>query len=707
VPQLTRGRRPFVAIALAVFAIAFGVRLLHVLQIRSTPFFTLLMGDSRSYDEWAVRIAGGDWIGHDVFYQAPLYPYFLGVVYSIAGRHLLIVRLLQAVIGSASCVLLAWAVREIWSEVAGIIAGVMLALWAPAIFFDGLLQKSVLDVFFVCVAIALIVQLAVVSASRRTRTLWLALGVTLGLLALTRENALALIVVALAWTLCHPRRWLAAALVVAGLAVVLLPVALRNRAVGGGFFLTTSQSGPNFYIGNNPKADGTYASLRYGRGSPEYERQDATELAERASGGPLTPAQVSGYWTDRALDFITSSPGAWLQLTARKIALLANRVETVDTESQESYAEYSWPLFLLGPIAHFGLLVPLAVLGVWLAWPLRAPLGVLLALTLAYAASVVVFYVFARYRYPLVPLLIVFASIAIATVAASPRSASAIGWPALTTVAAAALLANWPLLSSALMRAVTESNVGVALQEQRQYDDAIAHYRKAIELRAEYPPAYNNLGTALRAAGRVGEAIETYDRAIQLQPEFPDAEYNLANALFESGRTVDAIAHYQIALRSIPASVEVHTNLGIALAARGSTDDALAEFRAALQADPQSGRAHRNLADLLASQGRTDEAIQHLERAIQIDPNDAAAYYDLGSTLLESGRAQDALHAFGETVRLQPTFAEAHNNLGICFGSIGQLDAAITEFQLALRLKPDLEDARRNLQMALRVRQER
>ena len=58
-----------------------------------------------------------------------------------------------------------------------------------------------------------------------------------------------------------------------------------TTAVGGGFYLTTSQFGSNFYIGNNPGADGTYVSLRFGRGAPEYERQDATELAEHASGG--------------------------------------------------------------------------------------------------------------------------------------------------------------------------------------------------------------------------------------------------------------------------------------------------------------------------------------------------------------------------------------------------------------------------------------
>ena len=129
---------------------------MHVWQIRSAPFFSVLMGDSRAYDEWAQRIAGGDWLGHEVFYQAPLYPYLLGVIYAVAGRSLLLVRIVQAPIGSASCVLLALAGARLFSPRAGIAAGLILALYAPAIFFDGLLQKSVLDVFFVCLALWLI-----------------------------------------------------------------------------------------------------------------------------------------------------------------------------------------------------------------------------------------------------------------------------------------------------------------------------------------------------------------------------------------------------------------------------------------------------------------------------------------------------------------------------------------------------------------------
>ncbi len=64
--------------ALAIFAVALAVRLLHLWQMAATPYFSVLMGDARGYDAWAQRLAGGDWIGTDVFYQAPLYPYFLG-----------------------------------------------------------------------------------------------------------------------------------------------------------------------------------------------------------------------------------------------------------------------------------------------------------------------------------------------------------------------------------------------------------------------------------------------------------------------------------------------------------------------------------------------------------------------------------------------------------------------------------------------------
>ena len=720
--------------AWTVFAVALLVRVVHVLQIRRAPFFTVLMGDSHGYDAWAQRIAAGEWVGHEVFYQAPLYPYFLGIIYAIVGRDLLLVRVVQIAIGSASCALLALAVDRLLSRReapdegrrAGLIAGLMLALYAPAIFFDGLLQKSVLDVFFVCLALLIVATLVTPAPAEsaegaenaETRpqnksprsphspwslraprlTPWLALGLTMGGLALTRENALVLIAVLLVWSLVRPipnvARLRPAALFLAGIAIVLVPVAARNAYVGGGFFVTTSQFGPNFYIGNNRNADGTYQSLRFGRGAPEYERQDATELAERTLGRSLSPGEVSSFWTDRALDFITTEPARWLRLMVRKFALLWNATEMLDTESQEAHAEWSWPLRVLGIVGHFGILVPLAVLGVIVTWPMRRRLWILYALIAAYAASVLLFYVFARYRYPLAPLLIVFAAAALA----NPRTALARP-QILVPVAAVAVFANWPLLSKTLMRAVTETNIAVALQAEGRLDDAAGHYQRAIALQPDYAPAYNNLGTAMRAKGRLNDAIAAYKRALELRPEYGEAHYNLANALTDAGQPREAASHFQIALQTMRGSADVHNNLGIALIAEGKATEAIAEFRTAVALDPDSPVSHRNLADALASAKQYDLAVAEFRRAAQLDRTGAAAY-DLGSLFLELDRTEEAIAAFRASLKQAPQSAQTHNNLGIALGIQGRLDEAIDHFEQALKIQPGFADAEKNLALA-------
>ncbi len=588
---------------------------------------------------------------------------------------------------------------------------------------------------------------------RSTSWVWLALGLTMGGLALTRENALVFIVVILGWILLRglgAGGWglraggpestargsgpgarssspagrgaksadikapspqpqgpglAAAALFLAGIAVVLVPVALRNSYVGGGFFITTSQFGPNLYIGNHPGADGSYESLRPGRGSPEYERQDATELAEHALGRALTPGEVSSYWTDRAIGFMTSRPAEWLRLMARKVVLIANATEMLDTESQESHAEWSWPLRFGAPFGNFGVLIPLALFGVVLTWPMRSRLWVLYAMMAGYAASVVLFYVFARYRYPLAPFLIVFAAAGLVALPSAVRARAVPGgWRTIAAVATAAVFANWPVLSADSMKAITESNLGVALQADQRVAEAIPHYQRAIALRPDYAPVYSNLASALRAGGHTDEAIATYQRALTLQPDFPDAEYNLANALLEAGRADLAIEHFQIALRSLPGSVDVQTNLGIALANGGRVDAAIDAFKAALAIDPNSAKVHRNLADVLASAGRPDEAIDHLGQAVRLDPGDEAAHYDLGSLYLERQQLAEAVAEFRRALQLKPDAVEVHNNLGIALGSQGKLDEAIQQFQQALRIEPANTEARTNLAMALQAK---
>jgi tetratricopeptide (TPR) repeat protein len=696
------------ASALSIFFLAFTVRLLHLLQIRRSPFFDLPMGDSQVYDAWAVEIARGDWMGHEVFYQAPLYPYFLGAIFTVAGHDLLVVRLVQIVLGSIACVFIAHATSRIVSRRAGIVAGVLLALYPPAIFFDALLQKTVLDAFLMSLSIWILTGIMIGATQWPS---WLALGAALGALSLTRENALALVAVVAVWAVVssparvrsnrNASRLPPLAAFLFGTALVLLPVAARNFAVGGGFYLTTSQFGTNLYLGNNPRTDGTAGSLVGGRGSAEYERQDAIDLAERATGRRLTPGEVSSYWIGRVAEYIRSQPGDWLALMARKFTLLWNRSEAFDTESQESYAEWSTPLTLLGGIGHFGLLVPLAAIGVWITWPDRSRLLILYLLAATYAASVILFFIYARYRFPLVPFLIIFAASAFDQGHRFCANATRRQLATLTAVVLAiAVFTNWPLLSSATMRAVTEHNLGAALQSDGRLDQAIERYRRAVAIKPDYAPAYSNLGTVLAAKGDLAGAVTAYERALAADPGVPDARYNLGNALLRNGDPRRAVDQFQRALAAAPDSVEVRTNLAIALAELGQLDDGVRFAREAVSLKPTSAITQRVLGQILSTLNRP-EAETALREATRLAPSDADARYALARWLLERERFADAIPQLTALVEIAPRSADAHNDLGIALASSGRTSDAVQEFRLALELNPRFDAARRNLAAAM------
>jgi len=121
---------------LAIVGLAAGVRIAYAVASRQSPFFSHLDLDSLFYDKWARQIAAGDWIGTKVFFMGPLYPYFLAVVYKIAGPGLLKVKIIQGVLGALTAGLTFLLAREIFGKVAGLVAGFIAALYVPFIFYD-------------------------------------------------------------------------------------------------------------------------------------------------------------------------------------------------------------------------------------------------------------------------------------------------------------------------------------------------------------------------------------------------------------------------------------------------------------------------------------------------------------------------------------------------------------------------------------------
>jgi 4-amino-4-deoxy-L-arabinose transferase-like glycosyltransferase len=555
--EVASGRAWIWPVALA--ALAGALRLVHVYQTREVPWLRHLTGDAAGYFTWATRIAEGNWLSGESFYQAPLYPYFIAAWFTLVGPEVWVIRVAQAVGGAVAVACLHHGTTRLFGRQAGFLAGLMLAVYAPAIFFDGIIQKAGLGCLLVCVMLAVMASMA----PGGTRWRRVGLGTVAGLATLTRENLLIWVPILAYWvwvrTGSDRRRGRMGGVVAFGCGFLLVvgPVALRNRVAAGDWSISTFQAGPNFYIGNHDGADGRYQPLIRGHETPAFERTDATRLAEQDLGRPLTPREVSRYWMSRGLSDIRSDPLWWVDLMARKMLMVWNRYEVSDAESLYVYRDYSTVVRLLSQMWHFGILCPLAAVGmIWTRSDWRR-LWVYYALIASLACAVALFYVMARYRFPLVPLLIPFAGVGCVKVWEHARlghwrSLMAPGVMALVV----AILSNWPVHDEKRLNAMAIMNTGVALAQGGDLGGATAHFRRAVEAYPESAEANSNLAQALALRGHHEAAIPLYQAALNAAPGLLGVDYNLGVSLERVGRMDDALNHYRQAVRVDPGDQE-------------------------------------------------------------------------------------------------------------------------------------------------------
>ncbi|HVS11104.1 MAG TPA: tetratricopeptide repeat protein [Planctomycetota bacterium] len=655
-------RRSWVAWA-SIFALALAARLAFLLEARGSPLFSVPLGDGEAYDAWAREIAAGIWLGGERFYQTPPYAYFAGLVYSCGAGPLGLLAL-QAVLGAASCVLVADAGASFFGRRAGHLAGAWLALYAPAIWFDGSIDKTVLDGFLLALLLAVAGRQAAAPSPGKAALM----GAVLGSLVLTRENLLVLAAPLLilvpavpirsrsspsspgglpgagrarrwslddAWKLARSRLPIAA-----GFLLAVAPASARNLALGRGPSPSRHELGVNLFLGNNPDADGLYTPLKAGRGDALHERMDAIELAEADLGRRLDTAEVSRYWLGRALGWAASEPADFARLTAHKLRLVFHDREWMDTLSYQVLRSRSLVLGWLGHPMRFGTLFVLAALGMALCWGERRRLWVLYASIPLVAASIALFFVFARYRFSLVPFLALFAGAALArlgSVAREPRLLARAG----AAVLVAAVLAFAPVSAEERPVADTWNNLAAALQRRGRWEESLEPLQIALEDSPDYAMTHFNLGLTLLETERREEAATHFQRAVSLEPELT-ARARLAWAvrLAREGRLDGALQELHAARAADPRDPDVLAALAKALRHAGRAEEAEARYREALQIRPAFADARNDYGFLLALAGRDGEAAAQFEEALRVDPMHALALENLARLLRLSGDAR-------------------------------------------------------------------
>lgn len=602
-----------------ILAAGLLMRLTHLLEVMAQPDFAAPQFDSQYHDYWARALVTGDWtpprgvtdpqIRSRPYFRPPGYPWFLAAVYRVFGPGYLAPRLVQTLLGLVACLQVFFLARRLAGAAGALLASAVMAVYWLFIFFESELLEVPLLVTLLLAALE--------SAAGLTRAFTLrrafGVGLFLGLAALVRPNALVLLPVVLAWAYRLSRRRRGAGRVLgfprlalislSASAAVIAPVTARNVLVAGDWVLITSNGGVNLFVGTHPDSNGfdpgvpELAEISGLSGWDSFDYPLIAAGVERRVGRPLSDSEVSRYFTRRALGYVRERPLRVLALLVRKAALFWGPAEISNNKVIEVFRERS-PVLSLSP--GFAIVLAAGLAGIAVVFvdmralkkrggcrrgPVRrrAAVAVLLVLFLAaYSASFLPFFSTARYRAPVIPVLIVFAGAGLGELG----RALARRRPARAGLIVAVLIA---------LRAVT----GIPWVPY-EVDRSLWHYRQ---------------GLLWEARGDLGQAITEFRAATDLAPGRDEARLALAEAYGAAGRLDEAIAEYRRLVARAP-SAAVHNNLALTLVRAGDVEGSIRHWRAALELEPDHVTVLNNLAFALAT--HDDPGIRDVALAVEL-----------------------------------------------------------------------------------------
>ena len=407
-------RNPWFIFAL-VFFVAFTLRIGHIREVSESPLMrdTIPMFDSRYYDKTAREIAGGDFWGDEVYFMTPLYPYALAIPYALMpGNDVTGVRYLQCALGAVTCLLICGIAYMAAGPAVGLIAGLIAALYGTFIYYDGILMPSSLTLGLHMLAMLLLL----VAARRGARVWWAAGGLALGFCTLAHGTALLFLLGVLVWIWCgfpelaRRLRIMRAAVVLLAFCLVVGWVTVRNYAVAKDFVFLTSNAGKNLYIGNNPRATGTYSDVAtyehndiWGSHLGYYWRDDVRTAQD------MRPSQMSAFFAGKARDFMRHHPGPALRLLLRKARLLLHGTELSINDNVYFAKRYSAALRFAN--LSFGLIAPIGLVGLICRGREWRRHLLLIALLAAQFLAFTIAFVLGRYRLPFAAGLIIAAAL--------------------------------------------------------------------------------------------------------------------------------------------------------------------------------------------------------------------------------------------------------------------------------------------------------
>jgi Flp pilus assembly protein TadD len=594
----------------ALFVGILLLRLFALARLSASPFLLPPRGDMYFYNDWAQRILHGDLSDHLAFYGLPGYPYLLAFLYKIFGYNPFIPGFLQVLLDSGTALLIyritlrvlpkeerlslttpsigTWRfvlVRE--GEAVAALAALGWAFFVPTQAYSVILMPTAWFVFAFWFVVWRIVRKDAAPNWKECLLLGLLIGITATAVAtILFLVPLVLAALFLKSKIDNGQVWRRAAaggaLLLFGLLAGTSPCWIHNYFIARDPVFLSAHSGINFWIGNNPEANG-YPRFPPGLGAGQAALlEDSISAAESAAGRPLKRSEVSAYWSDKTSNYIAHHPDEWLKLLLIKLRNFWSAFQYDDLSIITSLREEH----VILPGLYFGIVAAFALPGILLAVRISVLSRWVAAAILLHMTALLPVFVTERYRLAVVPGLLIFAAIGLSllwrSLVAGDYGRVAVYFILLAT---STIITSWPQRQPSLW---------------------------ALD-------AYNSGWQALES-GNLALAEQKLSLARSYVPTNPETTFALGNLRLAQGKNGAAFSCYLATLKYDENHRGALNNLGVMALDANRSDVAEMWFRRAERIDPHNAKTHFLLAKTLLAKGSRQAAQLEIDTAIRLRP---------------------------------------------------------------------------------------
>ncbi len=563
-----------------VLSLAIIIKVFYLFSYMNLPFFYVPYLDELYHYEFAKSLLKNNFHYNDIFFRAPFFMYFLAIILKISAN-MFFVRLLLSFIGIINVYLTYKLAHIIFdSKKIACISALCMSTCSLFIFYDAQMLLTSFYTFWLLLSIYYLIKFI-----KENRNLFLYMGfLFLGFAAITRPNILISVpfIIMYLWIIKKNIHILVSALF---LLLPIIPVTYHNYKVKGDFVLISSQGGINFYLGNNPHANGFipktseeyYTYGKYEDSVKLFSEKQILKYINKKTLSNLKPSQISKFWFKKGLYFYYKYPLKALFLFFKKLYLFFSGVEIPNNRNFDFWAEVN-PLFrfFYAINSSFLYLIPGFFFLLFFAIKEKDKISIfMLYFIIPYILGIAIFFVCSRYRVPILPFFIIYT---VGGIGVFFRYYQKYFWKTFFVLIVFIFISRYDFFKikreSYRNFAYEYWSLGNAYMQIKDFKKAEQCYIKSLAIDKKFADSFINLGVLYYKKDDIKNAKYFFFMANELRPDDPRILNNIAACYEKDNDLNKAIYYYKKAIEKRKDYYLSYLNLADCFFKKGNVNEA-------------------------------------------------------------------------------------------------------------------------------------